>query len=313
MEVKTEFSWRRENKNSRIAPRGAAGRRGGTSVELYSTASQLCMAHTGSRLGCTKCSVRHRTIREQQKFPDLQIKKEHGDVMGNTWCQREKESQGRKKTLWSVHWEEYWHTRGWFLSWLCISKAKFGSPIQEDASLEHVFNSTSVLCTNRAEYKRATFYHQIDEAPIYTVTAWKSAPEKAAKVTGQHCACLLQTSPPPSSKISGRESKLPEPDLVLQVLVNCIPGKTSNSRGISFRGSSRAQVPVQSHLLRVQVWYVHRIPEVSTTGFFPSVLQSYCPGQQDSVWAYVYVYMLLLSTMLCEPKSFSLNSCRFIL
>lgn len=98
---------------------------------------------------------------------------------------------------------------------------------------------------------RATFYHQMDEASRCTVTTCKSAPEKAAKVTWQYFVCLLQGSSLPSSEISGRETKLPELDLVLQVLVNCSLRKGIHARGINFRALSGAQLPVQSHFLWV--------------------------------------------------------------
>lgn len=107
-------------------------------------------------------------------------------------------------------------------------------------------NHDTPVHKSSTEYKRATFYHQMDEAPRWcTVTACRSAPEKAANVTWQYSVCLLQGSPLPSSEISGREAELPELDLVLQVLVNY-----SLRKGSYARASSRAQVPVQSHFLR---------------------------------------------------------------
>lgn len=87
-------------------------------LELYSISSQLCMAHTRVRLDCTKCSARYRTIREEQKCQDLKIKKR------TWWCDgkylvptHEKETvREGNKTLWSLHWKEFWHTRVLFLS-----------------------------------------------------------------------------------------------------------------------------------------------------------------------------------------------------
>lgn len=111
------------------------------------------MAHTRGRLGCTKCSEMHRTIREEQKCQDIQIKKRtwwyDGKYLVST--HEEETVRAERKTLWSLHWKEYWHTGVLFLSWLCTPKARFESPIQEDATLDKVLSSTSLLCTNHTE------------------------------------------------------------------------------------------------------------------------------------------------------------------
>lgn len=121
-------------------------------MELYSRSSQLCMSNTRGRLGCTECSARHKAIREEQKCQDLQIKNRTWSCVGKHLVPtREKESvREARKTLWSLLWKEYWHTRVLFLIWPCIPKARFGSPIKEDATLDNVFNSTSLLGTNCA-------------------------------------------------------------------------------------------------------------------------------------------------------------------
>lgn len=122
-------------------------------MELYSTSSQLCMAHTRGRLGCTKSSVRHTTAREEQKCQELKLKREHGDVMGNAWCQHMRKKQSGKKgkpcghcTERSIGTPECYSSAG-----SAYLRQELGLSFRKDATLDNVFNCTSLLCTNSAE------------------------------------------------------------------------------------------------------------------------------------------------------------------
>lgn len=109
-----------------------------------------------------------------------------------------------------------------------------------------------------------------------------------------------------------REFRLPEPGLVLQILVNFTLKKTSNSRGIHFRTSSRAQ-PLYSHIFSGSRFGMStgRLT-LAQQGFFRMCFNRTF-WDSRTAWAYTCVYILLLSIMLCEPKSISLNSWCFIL
>lgn len=169
--------------------------------------------------------------------------------MGNTWSQHMRKKQSRKEGKPCGHCSGRSVGTPECYSWTGPTYLSQGLGLPVRKVLLWTMCSTSLLSWAQI-IQGATFCHQIQEAPIYTFTAWKSAWEKAAKVTGKYCVCLLQTSPPPSSKISGRETKLPEPGLVLQILVNFILMKTTHFRGIHLITSSRAQQLVQSHLFR---------------------------------------------------------------
>lgn len=113
----------------------------------------------------------------------LKLKREHGDVMGNTWCLHMRKKQWGKEIKPCGH---------------CTGKStgtpecySWASPAYLRHDLGLPFRKmllwtmcSAVLLSCAQIVQRATFCHWIGEPPVCIVTARKSASEKAAKVTG---------------------------------------------------------------------------------------------------------------------------------